>query len=132
AKLAASQPSDAEAQADFDRGRAVLDELLALNAQAVSPDAIARIEKERTKLTTIRQENQERVDLIARLKSMAQQPSAEAVLTMRKLLRAEATKPKHLDQDAEVKQAENELYKKHHESVRFNDKEEIIDLGTAE
>jgi len=132
AKLAKSQPNDTEAQADFDRGRAVLDELLAINAQWVPRDAIARIDEERKTITTIRQENQERLDLIARLKKMAEQPSAESVLDMRKILHDEAAKPKHLDQDAEVKQAENEIYKKHYESVRFNDKEEIIDSRMAE
>ena len=118
--------NDAKAQTELQRGRAVLDELAAINPDWAPRDVLARIDEDLNTVTKRVQQNKDREDLIARLKKLADDPSADAVLKLRVALRAEAAKPTHYDQDPQVKAAENELYKKHLESIQFSDQVDAV------
>jgi outer membrane protein assembly factor BamB len=121
AKSAVTNVGDPEAQADFQRGRAVLDELRALNRDWAPAEKIAEIDKKREEIDRLAQQEKERQDLIARLKALAAKPFAEAIRTMHAILREEAAKPTRFDQNADVKAVENELKEKHRDSVTFTD-----------
>jgi outer membrane protein assembly factor BamB len=124
-KAAEDNLGDPEAQAHYQRGRQVLDELLALNGGWAPKEEVERLEEKDREIARRVKENTDRLDLIARLRALAEKPSAAAILKMREALRQEA----RFNQDPEVKKAEDELNEKLRDSVVYTEDEEPLPAG---
>ena len=79
----------------------------------------------RREIDRLAQQEKDRLDLIARLRALAEKPSTAAVLKMRKALRREG----RFDQDPEVKKVQDELYEKLRESVVYTEDDEPLPAG---
>jgi outer membrane protein assembly factor BamB len=133
AKRAGDNLGDAEAQAEFGRGREVAEELRALNRDAVPPEAIARAEAKKKEIDEAQQRLRDRLDLLARLRALAEKPTIATIRAFQATLRAEAAKPTRFDQDPEIQQAERDLYDRHRESIGFaNDAPLVLGPRPAE
>jgi len=119
AKSANDNSGAVEAQAHFERGQQVLDELRALHPDWAPKELLEVVEKTKGEIADRLRKERERLDLIARLRALAELPPTEAVRKLRAILRAEVKPP--LDQDPEVKKIEEELYEKHRKSIGFTD-----------
>jgi outer membrane protein assembly factor BamB len=127
-KAARENLRDAAAQADFQRGQEVLGELLALTPDSkgwVPEDKVNEVRLVRAEIDKLLDMERQRLALLAQLRQLAERPDAEAVRRWRELLRAALARLPGIDQDPEVKKAENELYEKHRDSVAFTAKEEV-------
>jgi outer membrane protein assembly factor BamB len=119
-------PHDVELQAQFTRGRQVLDELLKIDGRWVSPLKIPEIDARRKEIDELAKREQERRNVLARVTELAQKPSADAIHKLKELLHTEAAKPTRFDQDSQVLAAENSLYENHLKTISFTHDDDPI------
>jgi predicted Zn finger-like uncharacterized protein len=125
-KFAKENVSDANAQASFDRGKAVLAELDAIDRNWRSDEDRKKVDALDGEVGKLREEEAYRVAVVNRLKALAEKPSAESIRQALAILREEAGRPQQLDQRPEIVALITKMYDDHVKSVTFTEQEAAL------
>jgi outer membrane protein assembly factor BamB len=134
-KDALDKPRDLEAQEHFKRGRAVLEELRAVNGGRgwVPAGLLKKLEETNEQVVVQEKKERERRDFIARVQRLPEKPPLVALRELGEMVKAEEAKKTGFEQEPEMKQMDDQLRERHRASIVFTPAEELLpNKGAAE